>query len=243
MNDNLTSVELSDRIADVLAGEASVDEVTEVITSAEHERDHLNAEREKARAVAFDPLTKSDVVEAARRVGSAADWALARLDVALDQLRAKHEAAVTHAEQATRAAHHAEVTTERDALADELRERYPALAGELADLLTRVRASNERVEAVNRSGGPWIDPVETVARGIAPNGTDFLATWVRLPSFEREAHQMGQYLWPVPLNQPAALTADLAKASAAIGTEMRRVGELVAAKRAETNAARRGEPG
>ena len=83
-------------------------------------------------------------------------------DVALDQLRAKQEAATAHAEAAARAAHHAEVTAERDALADELRERYPALAGELADLLTRVRASNERVEAVNRSGGPWIDPVETV---------------------------------------------------------------------------------
>jgi hypothetical protein len=46
----------------------------------------------------------------------------------------------------------------------------------------------------------------------------------------------------VPLNQPAAPTADLAKASAALGAEMRRVGEQVAAKRAETNAARRREP-
>ena len=138
--------------------------------------------------------------------------------------------------------HHSRQVAERDALAEELRERYPALAGELADLLKRVRASNERVEAVNRSGGPWIDPAETVARGIPPNGTDFLTTWVRLPSFEREAHQIGQYLWPVPLNPPAAPTADLAKASAALGAEMRRVGEQVAAKRAETNAARRREP-
>jgi len=128
----------------------------------------------------------------------------------------------------------------RDALADELRERYPALACELADLLTRVRTNNERVEAVNRSGGPWTDPVETVARGIAPNGTDFLTTWVRLPSFEREAHQIGQYLWPVPLSQPAAITADLAKASAAIGAEMGRIGQVVAAKRAEAKAARQG---
>ena len=46
---------------------------------------------------------------------------------------------------------------------------------------------------------------------------------------------MGRYLWPVPLNQPAALTAELAEASAAIGAEMRRIGEVVAAKRAEAN--------
>ena len=50
---------------------------------------------------------------------------------------------------------------------------------------------------------------------------------------------MGQYLWPMLINRPAALTADLAKASAAIGAEMRRVGELVAAKRAEVNAKHR----
>ena len=109
------------------------------------------------------------------------------------------------------------------------------LAGELADLLTRVRASNERVEAVNRSGGPWIDPVETVARGVAPNGTNFLTTWVRLPPLDREEHALGQYLWPMLINRPAAVPADLAKASAAFGAEMRRVGEVVAAKRAEVN--------
>ena len=154
----------------------------------------------------------------------------------LDQLRAKHEAAVAHAEAGRTRCHHAEVTAERDALADELRERYPAFAGELADLLTRIRSNNARVEAVNRSGGPWIDPVETVARGIAPNGTDFLTTWVRLPPLDGEGHAMGQYLWPMLINRPAALTADLAKASAAIGAEMRRVGEVVAAKRAEVNA-------
>ena len=234
MNDNAAD-ELSDRIADVLAGEASVDEITSVITSAELERDRLQAEREAARAVAFNPLTKSAEVEAARRVGSATEWALARLNVALNQLNAKHEAAVAHAEQAARAAHHAEVTDDRDALSEELRQRYPTLAGELADLLTRVRASNERVEAVNRSGGPWIDPVETVARGIAPNGTDFLATWVRLPPLDREEHAMGQYLWPVPVNRMVPIPVDLAKASAATGAEMRRIGEVVAAKRAEAN--------
>jgi hypothetical protein len=235
MNDH---AELSDRIADVLASEASVDEITRVITLAQAEREHLQAERERARAVAFDPLAKSDAVESARRVGSAADWALQRLTVALDQLQAKHEAAVAHAEAAARAAHHAEVTAERDALAEELRQRYPALAGELAGLLTRVRASNERVEAVNRSGEPWIDPVETVARAVAPHGTTFLTTGVRLPPLDREAHEMGRYLWPMLINRPPAPTADLAKASAAIGAEMRRIGEVVAAKRGEAKARR-----
>ena len=60
MNDNTTTAdELSDRIADVLAGEASVNTITTVITSAELERDRLHAEREAARAVAFDPRTRS----------------------------------------------------------------------------------------------------------------------------------------------------------------------------------------
>jgi hypothetical protein len=84
-----------------------------------------------------------------------------------------------------------------------------------------------------------IDAVETVARGTAPNGTNFLSTWVRLPPFERDAHALGKYLWPKPLTGPAALPEDVLKASAALGSEMRRVGEVVAAKRAEANAARR----
>ena len=132
-----------------------------------------------------------------------------------------------------------ETNRRRDGLAEELRQRYPALAGELAELLTRVRANNERVDAVNRRGGPWIDPVESVARGIAPNGTNFLATWVRLPPFDRDAHGLGQYLWPLPVHRSASLSADLTKASAALGAEMRRVGEVVAAKRAEADAKRR----
>ena len=87
MNDNTTtSADISDRIADVLAGDASVDEIAAVISLGECERDRLQAQREEARVVAFDPLVKGDAVEAARRVGSAADWALARLNVALDQL-------------------------------------------------------------------------------------------------------------------------------------------------------------
>jgi hypothetical protein len=145
-----------------------------------------------------------------------------------------------HVSVAETKSYHADVTAERDALADELRECYPTLAGELADLLTRVRASNERVEAVNRSGGPWIDPVETVARGIAPNGTHFLTTGVRLPPLDRDAHGLGRYLWPLPTNTLAALAPDLAKASAARGAEMRRIGQVVAAKKAaEENLATR----
>ena len=86
-------------------------------------------------------------------------------------------------------------------------------------------------QAVNRSGGPWIDPAETVARGVASNGTDFLTTWVRLPPLDREAHAMGKFLWPIPLNEVPAVRADVSKASAALGTQMRRVGEVVAAKK------------
>jgi hypothetical protein len=77
-----------------------------------------------------------------------------------------------------------------------------------------------------------------VARGIAPNGTNFLTTWVRLPSFDRDAHALGQYVWPVPVNRMVPVPADLAKASAALGAEMRKVGEVVAAKRAQANASR-----
>ena len=59
----------------------------------------------------------------------------------------------------------------------------------------------------------------------------FLTTWVRLPPFDCEEHAIGQYLWPMLINSPTVLSDDLAKASAATGAEMRRIGEVVAAKK------------
>jgi hypothetical protein len=76
----------------------------------------------------------------------------------------KHEAAVSHAEAFRRAP----ITpTERDALADELRERYPAIASELAGLLARIRANNEGAEGCQPERRAWIDPSRRLREGCA----------------------------------------------------------------------------
>ena len=119
---------------------------------------------------------------------------------------------------------------ERDALADELRRRSPLspmnlrTCSRVLGRATRGRRCQPERRAVDR-------PVETVARGIAPKRLIFLTTGVRLPPLDREQHASGQYLWPMPLNGPTVLPADLAKASAATGAEMRRIGEVVAARK------------
>ncbi len=231
---------LSGRIAAVLQGEPSVNDVAAVIADVETELERLEREWDRARKLSLDPLAHDEVVTKARQDSTAVQFNLERLNVALGHLCAALQNAKAREEEARRQEFRVNVVAERDALAQELRERYPELAGGLADLLTRIKANNERVDVANRGGGQWIDPVETAARGVAQSGIHFLVTGVCLPPFDREAHAHSRMLWPLPVNQSYALPNHMAEASGMRGTEIRRVGEQVAArKQAEADAPRR----
>ena len=230
---------LSDRIADALQGEPSPDDLEALIREAEAARHALGSDRAVAHLTARDPHSVEAVL-VARTDEQRLAFDEERLGVALDRLRARHDAAVAHVEEVRRRELHAEVTAERDAVAAELAERYPALASELADLLAPVAAANARVEAVNRAGGPWLDRVETVARGVPANGIHFLLTATRLPPWEVEAQAHGRTIWPQTGPIAAVLDPATAAFSAARGNEMRRIGEAVEAKRRlEATATRR----
>jgi hypothetical protein len=236
MNDN--PAPLSDRIADALQGTPSPDDVAALIAAVEQDLERLGHERDAATQRSLDPVTPVDAVVRAREQTDGCEFALARLTVALQQLQAKHEAAVCHVKQAARDALHAEITAERDALADELRTRYPELSKALGDLLSRVKANNARVEQLNRTGGPWIASVETVARGMPANGIHWLISAVQLPPFEYRAHEMGKTLWPVPQDYAFAIPPNVEEAVARAGAEARRTGADVAArKQAEAGSA------
>jgi hypothetical protein len=97
-------------------------------------------------------------------------------------------------EDARRLRIYEEVATERDRLADELREFYPATAARLAELLARIVANDREVEHLNahalpRNHGRLLG-AELVARGLegfVQNSVEVpsIARSVRLPTFER----------------------------------------------------------
>ena len=92
---------------------------------------------------------------------------------------------------------------ERDQLAEELARVYPPLAAQLADLLGRLRASDDRIEYMNahalpRGCGPLL-VADLVARGLdsfVQNLVDIprIVRRVRLPAFEYDIH--APYAWP-----------------------------------------------
>ena len=133
---------------------------------------------------------------AARTAGDVAEQAVSRLRERLTELRGAEE------DDRRRAAYE-EARAERDALAEELARVYPKLAAQLADLLGRLRTSDDRVEYINanalpRGCGPLL-VAELVARKLdcfARDSVDIprIARRVQLPAFEYDAHH--PYVWP-----------------------------------------------
>jgi hypothetical protein len=96
-----------------------------------------------------------------------------------------------------------EAKAERDELAAELARVYPPLAAQLADLLGRLRASDDRIEHLNAHPLPrGCEPLlvaELVARGLdgfVQNSVNVprIVRRVQLPAFEYDIH--APYAWP-----------------------------------------------
>jgi hypothetical protein len=96
-----------------------------------------------------------------------------------------------------RRAAYEEAKAERDELAAELARVYPPLAAQLADLLGRLRTSDDRIEYMNahalpRGCGPLL-VVELVARGLdgfVQNSIDIphIVRRVQLPALQYDIH-------------------------------------------------------
>ena len=132
---------------------------------------------------------------AARAAGDAAEQAVSRLRERLTAVQAVEE------DDRRRAAYE-EARAERDELAAELARVYPPLAAQLADLLGRLRASDDRVEFINnalpRGCGPLL-VAELVARELDSFVRELayiprIVRRVQLPAFEYDIH--APYAWP-----------------------------------------------
>ena len=133
---------------------------------------------------------------AARAAGEQQQAAVSRLRERLTELQAAEE------DDRRRAAYD-EARAERDQLAGELARVYPPLAAQLADLLGRLRASDDRIEHMNanalpRGCGPLL-VAELVARGLdgfVQNSVNVprIVRRVQLPAFQYDIH--APYAWP-----------------------------------------------
>ena len=133
---------------------------------------------------------------AARAAGDAAEQAVSRLRERLTQVQAAEE------DDRRRAAYE-EARAERDELAAELARVYPPLAAQLADLLGRLRTSDDRIEYINthalpRGCGPLL-VAELVARELDSFVRELvhiprIVRRVQLPAFEYDIH--APYAWP-----------------------------------------------
>ena len=133
---------------------------------------------------------------AAHAAGDAAEQAVSRLRERLTEVQAAEE------DDRRRAAYE-ETRAERDELAAELARVYPPLAAQLADLLGRLRTSDDHIEHINahalpRGCGPLL-VAELVARELDSFERELayiprIVRRVQLPAFEYDIH--APYAWP-----------------------------------------------
>jgi hypothetical protein len=155
-------------------------------------------------AAAFADGAAPDTVAALiQEVESAARAGAERLQGTVSRLRERLTELRGAKEDDRRRAAYEEARAERDELAAEFAQFYPPLAAQLADLLGRLRASDDRIEHMNahalpRGCGPLL-VAELVARnldGWVRNSVDIprIARRVQLPAFEYDIH--APYAWP-----------------------------------------------
>lgn len=197
---------LDERIAAAFNNGVNSTDVETLIKAAEAASVSANERAERARARALDPALSSNVVIEARRQMEDAAFQRDRLQVAVTKLRERLVAVKADEEDARHLRVYEEVAGERDRLADELREFYPAAAARLADLLARIVANDEAIERINAHGLPRergrLLCAELAARGLdgwVRNSQPLarrLTDELRLPAFELRPGPDGGYLWP-----------------------------------------------
>ena len=155
-------------------------------------------------AAAFaDGATPDTVAALIQEMETAERAAGERLRATVSRLRERLTELQSAEEDARRRAAYEEARAERDELAAEFARVYPPLAAQLADLLGRLRASDDRIEHMNANALPRghkpLKVAELVARGLdgfVQNSVNVprIVRRVQLPAFEYDIH--APYAWP-----------------------------------------------
>jgi hypothetical protein len=163
------AISRDDRVRAVLTAPASSQDAAALLAEVEAALAAIDDEVKATRQRALDPLTSSADAEAARAELERVDFDKERLAAQVAALAGRART-LRESEQAdAKAAERSAALKERDELAEVIRTRYPELAAELADIASRIVASDARVQAATAGGLKREASAEAVARGCAPN--------------------------------------------------------------------------
>jgi hypothetical protein len=198
MSRNTTELSLDDRIAGAFADGAQSDGVAALIKEAEAASVASGAAAERARMRALDPaLSANDVAEARREMEDAA-FRRERLQTAVTRLRERLEEVSAEEEDRRRQLAYDRVKAERDKLAAELADVYPAFAKKLAELLPRIAANDREVEYINAHALPGSARPLLVAELVARGLRGFVENSVEVSADHAAAAPAG---FPIPRSQ------------------------------------------
>lgn len=203
---------LDDRIAAAMGHGARTTTVAELIAELGTLLDTTQAEHDR-----LDTLSKSATAsetEADQAADDAAKLArkLVRLRAKQEQLEQRHADLMNSERRKKAVARYEEVRERRDTLAAELRERWPALADEMAGLIRRIRVNDVECEQVNRDryDADWLESAEAMARELPGgfhepgSGQVLRFTEIRLPSLTGRGFDVLSYSPLEPIGEVPA---------------------------------------
>jgi hypothetical protein len=199
----MTTVSLDERIKSAFLEGAKSEEVAPLIAEAEVAAIHAGEAADSARERALDPSISAQDVAAARRQMEDAAFRRDRMGSAAIKLRQRLTELRDQEEDHRRHMAYDKAKAERDMLAIELKEFYPTIAPQLANLVARIDANDREIERINTRARPKgavdIASAEAVARQLRNfvDGTASIpriTTRLRLPAFEYD--RLAPYSWP-----------------------------------------------
>lgn len=165
----LPRADLENRIADALTADLSSEELQKLLREVERADEEAQELSRKSRDAALDPKIRPGAVSAHRRQMEDAQFQSDRMRQAAKTLRERLDEVLCQ-EQAARESHLMEEATKRqEAAAAMLRERYPVLAAELADLLKECAEADAQCRRLTKKHvyilAGW-DPLNNPGMGI-----------------------------------------------------------------------------
>jgi hypothetical protein len=195
------NVDINDRIVAAFAEGASSDEIEILTRDVEAAAITADDVALRAKDRALDPTQPAANVATARREMEDAVFRRDRLQVAVKRLGQRLLEVRAAEENHRRQRDYEKALVERDKLAQELTRLYPQAAATLADLMTRIDASDREIEFINSrlpAGAERILIAELSARGMVWFGRNSEAPSIvrdlRLPAFHFDQH--ASYTWP-----------------------------------------------
>jgi DNA repair exonuclease SbcCD ATPase subunit len=191
-------ITLRQRIADALTKPTTPAELRSCIAHSQADLARVERERERAEAVAVDPLSTEEQATEARRDYESRRFDAERLTASVTRLDARLSEVTAAEEQAARQRQYDAALAVRDSASEKLRTLYPQAVALITDALATLAEAEAAVLAANRNkptGADHIMATETHANGGAlANGRNDvwpIAEQIQLP------RRFGSGMWPL----------------------------------------------